>query len=257
MTPSPISRSRDDRAVLLAEPVVVGAHGGAVGVVVGHRAARGAGRPACSGTAPRRAGRPCPARVSRCSGGPTPGGVFDRHAERLPRLVRSPRPQVEERNGIGRLTLDRDRVAAVGELDRARRVLTKRAPACAASSARAGLRDDRRSRAGAEAWNRPASAISWPSALGGAIVPLHPRQRPRLAPRTNRCGRQALETVRRDRSAAGNRGAPRPRRGAPNAGGCGGPFRGPPRLANLLACGQGERGEEVARLGHVLQGTER
>ena len=61
-----------DRAVLLAEPVVVGANRRAVRVVVGSSCARAAGPSACSGRAPRRAARPDPARAMRCSGGPTP-----------------------------------------------------------------------------------------------------------------------------------------------------------------------------------------
>src|SRR5207245_3778975 len=49
--------------------------------------------------------------------------ALHRGAEWLPRLVRPPGPEIEERRWIRRLALDENRVAAVGKLDRPRRAL--------------------------------------------------------------------------------------------------------------------------------------
>ena len=110
------------RAVLLPEPVVVGADRRTVHVLVGDRAPE---------PRPHLHVREEHLGVQRVHvlfleallRGPHAGRVVDCHAERLPGLVRPSGSQVEERSRIGRLALDEEGVPAVGQLDRPRRVL--------------------------------------------------------------------------------------------------------------------------------------
>src|SRR5262249_58036802 len=63
-----------------------------------------------------RAGAPLPAAPLR--GSPHARRILHGHAEGLPGLVGPARSEIEKRDGIRRLTLDEDRVAAVRQLDR-------------------------------------------------------------------------------------------------------------------------------------------
>ena len=111
-----------DRAVFLGQPVVVRADGRAVHVVVGQRAPEP--------RADLHVGEDhlreqtihvllAQALLRRADA----RRALHRGAEWLPRLVRPPGPEIEERRWIRRLALDENRVAAVGKLDRPRRAL--------------------------------------------------------------------------------------------------------------------------------------
>ena len=193
----PIAR---DRAVLLAEPVVVRAHRRAIDVVVGASCARAAGRPACSETGPPRAGRPCPAPCRRCSGGPTPA-VSSTVAPKGCH-VSFVRPARRSRNGAGYGGWPSTSSASPpsGSLIVRGAFSRSAAPACAASSARDALPDDRRSRSGAEAWTGCHRRISLPSAVGGRDRTTAPTQRPRPQRRRTRpIVRPEQSSARRDR----------------------------------------------------------
>ena len=113
-----------DRAVLLAEPVVVRTYGCAIDVLVGERAPE----PRTDLHVRKQDLRVQAVGVLLLQAllrRPHAGRVVDICAERHPGLVRAARPQVEERRGVGRLALDEQRVAAVGQLDRARRLLAQ------------------------------------------------------------------------------------------------------------------------------------
>ena len=109
---------------------------------------------------------------SRCSGGPTPAVSSTVTPNGCHVSFVPAGPEIEERGGIGRLALDEDGVAAVGELDRPRRAVAipgrhARRPALGRTSRWPSL-EIRGGSVDTAAHRR----VSWPSALGGAIVPL-------------------------------------------------------------------------------------
>ena len=115
---------RRDRTVLLTEPVVVRAHRCAIDVLVGERAPE----PRADLHVRKQDLRVQVIGVLLLHAlfrRPHASRVVDIRAERHPGLVRAAGPQVEERGGIGRLAFDEQRVAAVGQLDRARRLLAQ------------------------------------------------------------------------------------------------------------------------------------